>query len=151
MSARKINFYLGSLRLTPEHQRLFNYADKLALMQQVFVKIAPPRLAQRCTVGAFVEGALTLCADNGAIAAKLRQTLPSLLLKFQATGYEVTSIKVAVQARYKLIDSNRESVKRRRIGSAGLANLNNLATELPQSPLKNAIRSLLKRQTRGEE
>ena len=51
MAARKINFYLGTLRLTPEHQRLFSYMDKLTAMQQVFMKIAPPQLAQHCALG----------------------------------------------------------------------------------------------------
>src|SRR6186713_69554 len=103
MAARKINFYLGSLRLTPEHQRLFSYTDKLTAMQQVFMKIAPPQLAQRCALGAFVEGDLTIYAGSGAIAAKLRQMLPSLLLKFRARGYEVTAIRIAVQANYNSI------------------------------------------------
>ena len=76
------------------------------------MKIAPPQLAQRCALGGFVEGNLTIYADNGAIAAKLRQMLPSLLLKFQAMGYEVTAIRIAVQANYNSITETERAVKR---------------------------------------
>jgi hypothetical protein len=148
MTARKINFYLGSLRLTPEHQRLFSYMDKFTAMQQVFMKIAPPQLAQRSTLGALVDGDLTIYARNGAIAAKLRQMLPSLLLKFRARGYEVTSIRIAVQADYRSITEPDGSVKTPQIGRTGVESLGNLVVALPaSSSLRTAVEKLLKRQT----
>ena len=151
MAARKINFYLGSLRLAPEHQRLFSYTDKLTAMQQVFMKIAPPQLAQRCALGAFVEGDLTIYARSGAIAAKLRQMLPSLLLKFRARGYEVTAIRIAVQANYNSITDTEKVVKRLEIGQAGLESLSDLVSALPASPLRTAVAHLLKRQAKSQE
>ena len=150
MAARKINFYLGSLRLTSEHQRLFSYTDKLTAMQQVFMKIAPPQLAQRCALGAFVEGDLTIYAGSGAIAAKLRQMLPSLLLKFRARGYEVTAIRVAVQANYNSITDTERVVKRLELGQAGLESLSNLVSALPASPLRTAVAQLLKKQAKSQ-
>ena len=147
MTARKINFYLGSLRLTPEHQRLFSSTDKLIAMQQVFMKIAPPQLAQRSALGAFVDGDLTIYARNGAIAAKLRQMLPSLLLKFRARGYEVTAIRIAVQADYRSFNEPDGSVKTRQIGRSGVESLGNLVVALPPSSLRTAVEKLLKRQT----
>ena len=150
MAARKINFYLGSLRLTPEHQRLFSYTDKLTAMQQVFMKIAPPQLAQRCALGAFVEGDLTIYARSGAIAAKLRQMLPSLLLKFRARGYEVTAIRIAVQANYNSITDTEKVVKRLEIGQAGLESLSNLVSALPASQLRTAVAQLLKKQAKSQ-
>jgi len=151
MAARKINFYLGSLRLAPEHQRLFSYTDKLTAMQQVFMKIAPPQLAQRCALGAFVEGDLTIYAGSGAIAAKLRQMLPSLLLKFRARGYEVTAIRIAVQANYNSITDTQKVAKRLEIGQAGLESLSDLVSALPASPLRTAVAHLLKRQAKSQE
>ena len=151
MTARKINFYLGSLRLTPEHQRLFSCADELAQMQQVFMKIAPPQLTQRSTLGAFVEGDLSIYAPNGAIAAKLKQMLPSLLLKFRARGYEVTAIRIAVQANYNSITDTERAVKKLEIGQAGLESLSNLVSVLPASPLRTAVAELLKGQAKSQE
>ena len=150
MAARKINFYLGSLRLAPEHQRLFSYTEKLTAMQQVFMKIAPPQLAQHCALGALVEGDLTIYARSGAIAAKLRQMLPSLLLKFRARGYEVTAIRIAVQANYNSITDTEKVVKRLEIGQAGLESLSNLVSALPASPLRTAVAQLLKKQAKSQ-
>ncbi len=151
MAARKINFYLGSLRLAPEHQRLFSHTEKLTAMQQVFMKIAPPQLAQHCALGAFVEGDLTIYARSGAIAAKLRQMLPSLLLKFRARGYEVTAIRIAVQANYNSITDTQKVAKRLEIGQAGLESLSNLVSALPASPLRTAVAHLLKKQAKSQE
>ncbi|ARO86427.1 DUF721 domain-containing protein [Nitrosospira lacus] len=150
MAARKITFYLGALSTMSDHQRLFGYLDKLTAMQRVFMDIAPPQLAQRCTLGGFFEGNLTLCAHNGAIAAKLRQILPSLLLKFRARGYEVTAIRVTVQADYRSVTGHGLSANgpagKQKIGQAGVKSLIGLAAELPPSPLKTAVESLLKKQ-----
>lgn len=152
MSGRKINFYLRSLRQAPEHHRLFSYADKLIAMQHVFMRIAPHPLARRCALGAFVGGELTICADNGAIAAKLRQTLPSLLLKFRSKGYEVTSIRIRVQANYHRMDADKLSNKgKRHIGLDGVGELITLANKLPQSPLKTAIEKLAKTHVENKE
>jgi len=151
MTAHKINFYLGTLRLTPEHQRLFSYMDELTAMQQAFSKIVPHQLAQHCTLGGFFEGNLTICAGNGAIAAKLRQTLPSLLLKFQAMGYEITAIRLAVQADYRNIRKGDLSGKKISIGRAGMERLGELASGLPSSPLKTAVESLLDKQRMKDE
>ena len=150
MAARKINFYLGALSTMPDYQRLFSYMDKLTAMQQVFMEIAPPQLAQRCTLGGFFDGNLTLYAHNGAIAAKLRQILPSLLLKFQARGYEVTAIRIAVQANYNSITDTEKAVKRLEIGQAGLESLSNLVSALPASQLRTAVAQLLKKQAKSQ-
>lgn len=145
MTARKINFYLGVLSQTAGHQQLFNHAGRLTVMQQVFMDIAPPQLARYCALGELSRvGKLTIYAPNGAIAAKLRQTVPSLLSKFRAKGYEVTAIRVAVQANSSDINDGSTSA-RPRIGQAGTESLGRLITELPESPLRNAVESLLEK------
>ena len=148
MTARKIDFYLGTLRLTPEHQRLFSHVEKLTEMQRVFTKIMPPDLGSHCALGGLSEGSLTICANNGAIAAKLRHMLPSLLLKLQAAGYEVTAIRIAVQANYRDIPGNDLSARKREIDKGGIKSLHVLAAGLENSPLKTAVESLLGKQKR---
>jgi hypothetical protein len=148
MTARKIDFYLGTLRLTPEHQRLFSHVEKLTEMQRVFTKIMPPNLGSHCALGGLSEGSLTICANNGAIAAKLRHMLPSLLLKLQAVGYEVTAIRIAVQANYRDIPGNDLSGRKREIDKGGIKSLHVLAAGLENSPLKTAVESLLGKQKR---
>ena len=159
MSVRKINFYLDALSLTPDHRKLFANVQKLIELQQVFFEIAPRQLAQFCTLGAFSEGNLTICASNGAIGAKVRQVVPSLLRKFQARGYEVTAIRIAVQADCNLGMARGGLSAKAGINPAGMESLAQLAKKLPESssgplsgsPLKNAIIALLDAQARPDE
>jgi hypothetical protein len=144
MPVHKINFFLDVLSQTADHQRLFGYVNTLAAMQHVFGKITSPRLASHCALGGLSNGTLTIFAKNGAIAARLRQTVPSLLLKFQANGYEVTAIRIAVQANSPGDGSNVPTAKRS-VNRAGRESLRRLATELPHSPLKTSVESLLHR------
>ncbi len=145
MAIRKINFYLASLGATADQQGLLAQANQLTLMQQTFVEIAPPQLTGHCTLGWLSEGSLTLYASNGAIAAKLKQISPSLLLKFQKKGHEVTAIRVAVQAHHHTTGVDSGADKNRGMGSVGAESLSQLAAGLPESPLKTAVESLLKK------
>jgi len=99
-------------------------------------------------VGWFSEGSLTLYASSGAIAAKLKQISPSLLLKFNKKGYEVTAIRVAVQAHNHTTKTDNKVDKNLNISPVGMENLSQLAAGLPASPLKSAVESLLKRQAK---
>jgi len=148
MTAHKINFYLTTLGAAADQQGLFAQANQLTLMQRAFVEIAPPQLSGYCTVGWFSEGSLTLYASSGAIAAKLKQISPSLLLKFNKKGYEVTAIRVAVQAHNHTTKTDNKVDKNLNISPVGMENLSQLAAGLPASPLKSAVESLLKRQAK---
>ena len=86
MTVRKINFYLGTLRLTPEHQRLFSYMDELTAMQQAFLKIAPPQLAQRCALGGFFEGNLTIYARKRCNCSKTQTNVAVVIIKISSEG-----------------------------------------------------------------
>lgn len=151
MSTRKINFYLDALTGASDHQGLLAQANKLTRMQQTFMEIAPPQLAKLCALGQLSEGNLTIFAGNGAIAAKLKQSLPSLLSKFHKRGYEVTAIRIAVQANFPIDNTGNLADKKLEIGQGGVESLNQLAAELPESPLKTAVESLLKKQTRRKK
>ncbi len=148
MTARKINFYLTTLGAAADQQGLFTQVNQLTLMQRAFVEIAPPQLAGYSTVGWFSEGSLTLHTSNGAIAAKLKQISPSLLLKFKKKGYEVTAIRVAVQAHKHIIKVDNKADKNLNIGPVGVETLSQLAAGLPASPLKSAVESLLRKQVK---
>lgn len=148
MTAHKINFYLTTLGAAADQQGLFAQVNQLTLMQRAFVEIAPPQLAGYSTVGWFSEGSLTLYTSNGAIAAKLKQISPSLLLKFKKKGYEVTAIRVAVQAHNHTIKVDNKADKNPNIGPVGVETLSQLAAGLPSSPLKSAVESLLRKQVK---
>ncbi len=144
MPARKLGFYFDA---TPALQSLVRQAQRLIEMQQVFTEIAPEPLAQFGRVGQFARSSLLLFADNGAVAAKLKQLTPSLLVKFHKRGYEVTAIRVEVQP------PSRPAPPRKQIRLSGKATdqLRELAASLPASPLRAALEGLLARASYNED
>jgi hypothetical protein len=147
MTIHKINFFLNTLKDAPEHQELFTQVDRISGMQEAFMEIIPPKLIPFCALGKFTSGKLTIIVGNGAIAAKLKQVLPSLLSKFHTSGYvEVTSIQITVQANYYICHAVNLPREKPEISQAGAESLNVLATNLPLSPLKAAVTSMLNNQ-----
>jgi hypothetical protein len=62
-----------------------------------FVVCAPPDLIQASRVVNSRNGMLVIAADNGAVAAKLRQLAPRLLKNLQKQRAQITGIQVQVQ------------------------------------------------------
>jgi hypothetical protein len=89
-----------------------------------------------------VDQTLILGADNGAVAAKLRQISSELISSFLTMGCEVTGIQIRVQV---LVQPQIKSPRPRKIGQNGKKALEGLAVELEDSPLKNALKRLAKR------
>ena len=147
MTIHKINFFLNALKDAPEHQELFIHIDRISEMQEAFIEAIPPQLVQLCSLGKFTNGKLAIIVGNGAVAAKLKQILPSLLSKFHKLGYvEVTAIQITVQANYYTCHTVSLPSEKPTIDKAGTESLRTLATNLPMSPLKTAVTSMLKNQ-----
>lgn len=140
MSARKFQSYLGS---TATLAALAGQVERVLDLQRQWEKVAPPVLAQACRVSGLQDRVLVLYANNGAIAAKVRQLAPTMLDKFQKRGVEVTAILVRVQARYLMPEQ--KPIKNLQIGAAGRESLRRLAEQLERSPLKQALERLLER------
>ncbi len=152
MTIHKINFYLNALKDAPQHQELFTYIDQLSKMQRAFMEIIPHQLAKSCSLDKFLDGKLTVVVGNGAVAAKLKQILPSLLLKFKKMGHvQVTAIQITVQANYYTYSADDLSHKKLKISQAGMESLSKFATNLPTSPLKNAVKSMLKKRAKPKK
>lgn len=85
---------------------------------------------------------LTIAADNGAVAAKLRQMTPNLQKTLQECGYEVTLIQVRVQVSHLApVSTPTKPV----LSTGGKKQLSELADTLADSPLKRALQGLLRR------
>lgn len=80
-----------------ELMALSDQADSLAVSQKIWNATVPDTLKQFTQAGAVKHKRLTVYASNGAVAAKIKLSLPSLLTKLQKQGLEVTSIRVEVQ------------------------------------------------------
>ncbi len=148
MTSHKIKTYLSMLSQSTEHQELFSRINQLNNMQQTFLTIIPSYLAQSCSLGKIINQKLTILADNGAIASKLKLIAPSMLLQLQKLGWDITSIQISVQAHYyaknspALIKKERDK-KKPKLSQTGIESLEQLAASLTDSALKNAIQSLL--------
>lgn len=140
MSARKLQSYFGS---TATLAALAGQVERVCALQRHWEQVAPPTLAQMCQVSGLQDQVLVLYANNGAIAAKLRQLAPTMLDKLKKRGVEVTAIQVRVQARF--LAPEQKPVKSLRLGTAGRESLRQLAERLDASPLKQALESMLER------
>lgn len=145
MTARKLSGFLsepasGLSRLTAE-------AKRLLALSHVWEAIAPNSLARLSRVGPVKDRVLTLYADNGAVAAKLKQQLPRFLLNFRQRGHDLNAIRVVVQVN----EASRKAVApppKPVIPATGLASLEQLEHDLEPSPLKHALTHFLQHQRR---
>ncbi len=129
------------LHSAPNLHTLLQEANKLLALQTAWNDIAPRPLAAASTVGTLHGQAMIVYANNGAVAAKLRQLAPSLQAKFQERGIEVTAIRVDVQVAAPQLGSKPKS---RTISRNALNNIEQLESGLSESPLKNALMTLIR-------
>jgi len=130
------------LNTAPNLQTLLQQAQKLRVLQTAWDEVAPKPLATTSRVGAFRQQTLIVYASNGAIAGKLRQLAPSLLEKIQKRGTEVTAIRVDVQGEVLPLDKKPKDLK---VSHNALSSLEKLEQSLDDSPLKDALHTLIRR------
>lgn len=140
MSVRKLQSYFSS---AGGLAALAGQVARLSELQRLWERLAPPSLAQTCRVSGLRDRVLVLYANNGTVAAKLRQLAPTVLEKFQKNGIEVTSILVRVQAGFR--PPRKRPPKSLHLGSAGMGHLRQLAGRLEDSPLKQVLEAMLER------
>lgn len=140
MSTQPAHSFLGT---APNLQTLLQQAQKLQALQKVWDEIAPRPLAAASTVGAMHLQTLIVYASNGAVAAKLRQLVPSLLEKTRKRGFEVTAIRIDVQVEplFPVIRRARHPT----LNVCALNSLSQLEQNLDASPLKSALQKLIRR------
>jgi hypothetical protein len=134
--SQRLNTFLGA---SPELRQLSGKAARLLALQRLYEQLAPATLARASHVQQLEGQTLTLAADNGAVAAKLRQLAPELLRQFQDGGCAVTGIQVKVLVAHA---SPRRVATPAKLGVGARQRLTELAEDLPDSPLKNALQRL---------
>ena len=125
--------------------RLTDHAARLLRLQRILESAIPRALVRGTRVANLKLGRLVIYADNGAVAAKLRQITPTLSGAFANLAPEVTGIEIKVQPRGgDAPPSGGES--REPLGNHAKHGLTSLADRLPESsPLVRALRQLVKR------
>jgi len=141
--SQRLNSYFGA---SPELRQLSSKAGQLLALQQHYEQIAPASLIRYSRVLQLERQILTLAANNGAIAAKLRQLAPELTRLFQNKGCEVTGIQVRVQV---ALPATGQIPTPLTLTATGRKRLIELSAELPDSPLKNALQRFAKKSGSG--
>ena len=93
-------------------------------------------------------GTLYLSADNGAVAAKLRQLAPRLLTAIRDRVPEVNGIRIEVQLS-TTGDDLRKNTKKKPLTVETIENFEKLAAALPDSGLKSAVGALARHHRRS--
>lgn len=123
-------------------QSYVRQAGALAQLQALWRASVPAELRPHAQAAGLKHKRITVLADNGAVAAKLKLIAPSLLKTLQNKGLEVTSIRVEVQVKSA---RQRRPDTARKINASAAASLLRLAQELPDSPLRAALERLASR------
>jgi hypothetical protein len=134
--SQRLNSYFGA---SPELRQLSNKARQLLALQRHYEQIAPASLMRCSRILQLEQKILTLAANNGAVAAKLRQLAPELTKMLQNKGCEITGIQVKVQVTLPAAECTPAPPM---LSATGRKRLIELAVELPDSPLKSALQRL---------
>jgi hypothetical protein len=141
MPAHKIGELLSR---SGELKALSRAVRRLADLEPALSEAAPRALVEATRIDGLRDGTLILVADNAAVAAKLRQLVPRLLVCARKREPEVSGIRVEVQpAAQQVKVSSRARKQARDIGA--LAEFRSLAAGLRDSPLKDAVVRLVQR------
>jgi hypothetical protein len=138
---------IGALLDAPEIKALSRQAQRLCELQQLFVDSAPASLSRAARVTSCRAGTVFVSADNAAVATKLRQLAPSLLLSIRQREAEVTAIKITVQVR-EVTDATVAHGCVSPIAGDNLQRFRELAESLGDSELKSALNRLVRRHGR---
>ena len=92
---QRFNALLGQPELTALNAR--NKETQIA--QKIWEAIVPDNMAQFSHASSIKNKQITVFANNNTVAAKIKLLIPSLLIKLEKQGCEVTSISVKVQVK----------------------------------------------------
>lgn len=122
-------------------------AQQLTACRKLWNAVAPDTLKPYTQAGDLNHKRLTVYASNGAVAAKIKLLLPSLLTELQKRGLEVTSIRVQVQVQSGLRKTEKPV---RTLSYFASTELERLAGQLDtDSPLAAILKKLSSRSPRG--
>ena len=96
MPSRSVGLLLNSI---PELQSLHQQLRQLTAFKNKLAHALPDNLLAYARVTSFKAGELLLITDNGVVAAKLRQLIPTMLTALREQEYEINAIRLQVQVR----------------------------------------------------
>ncbi|MFZ2971063.1 MAG: DciA family protein [Ferribacterium limneticum] len=128
--------------------RVMAHARLLLKLSRRFEAVAPAGLRHSAHVANYKLGTIIIHADNGAVAAKIRQLSQRLSNELSKGGAECSGIEVKVQPRQ--IPSQSTSSTQKPLSDKAIGILQSTTDKLPEGPLRKALDNLLKRAARVE-
>lgn len=128
--------------------RVMAHARLLLKLSRRFAAVAPSGLRDAARVANFKSGKVVIHADNGAVAAKIRQMGRRLCSDLCQGGLECSEIEVKVQPRENTSQSMTSTLKP--LSGQTFDLLRATSGQLPEGPLRAALETLLARAVRRE-
>ena len=128
--------------------RVMAHARLLQKLSRRFEAIAPGGLRHAARVANYKSGKIVIHADNGAVAAKIRQMSQRLCVELSKGGAECSDMEVKVQPRQNPYQTRTSTPKP--LSGKAFGALQATAEKLPPGPLRAALDSLLQRAARTE-
>lgn len=122
---------------------LQTHVQEIMQAQRIWKKIVPAGLAQASRIGQIEAGTVSVYADNGAAAAKLRQLVTRITASLVEHGIEVAAIRIKVRA--QAIPTRQRTVNKPQLTNVALQQLDDLQQRLEAGSLKTALTTLLHR------
>lgn len=128
--------------------RVMAHARLLLKLTRRFETVAPAALRNSARVANFKSGKVVIHADNGAVAAKIRQLGRRLCDDLSTGGAECNEIEVKVQPRQSPFQSTSSTLKP--LTGRSIESLRSTQEKLPKGPLQEALAKLIERAARAE-
>lgn len=143
MPAHRLSALLANGTLAP----LCDASRRTRELQRIFFDAAPRPLAQVTRVRLLKDGTLYLSADNAAVAAKLRQLAPRLLIAIRERVPEVTLIHVETQVATGATELAKNA-KKAAFSVETLEKFDKASDAMANSELKTALTALVRHHRR---
>lgn len=128
-------------------------AQQLIKLERDVRTFLPPNLSNAIYAGdlhgqgSHIE--LVLLVEHSAVATRIRQSLPSLLVYLQRKGWKLSNLRIKIQPATIVVHRVIPSAPKQAILSeSGIRNLTRLHTQLPPSPARIALQALLAKYTK---
>jgi hypothetical protein len=138
------NRTIGDLLVaTEELKTLTARTRRLRELQKLYSRSAPRELAGSSRVKSYKAGVLCVTADNGVVAAKLKQLAPTLLRAIRRSDADVAAIRIEVQVR--AMQTSRQHERRpKTLPPQAVDAFQELAERVTEEPLKLALANLIR-------
>lgn len=118
------------------------HANHLLQLQQTLAAALPAALARSCRIANLKQGVLIIHAENGAVAAKLRQLTTTLTTRYRSQGELLTEIRIKVQPLEETPQA-RPQPRAAILGAGSRTSIERLLDKLPDGLLRQALAELV--------